>query len=128
VKDTSRDPIRVLVVDDERGVRHGLTIRLNTEPDVEVAATAADGRRGIDLALDLRPDVVLMDARMPGMDGLAAVAHLREVAPRMPVVVLSLHDDAATRTAALEAGAAAFVSKHDGDAALLDALRQVTGR
>lgn len=114
---------KVLIVEDEPGVRRGLCIRLATEPGLEVVAAAADAWSALDLVRRLRPDLVLMDGRLPDVDGFAATALLRGEQPDLPIIVLSLYDDAASRERAYEAGASAFVSKHDGDHALLTAIR-----
>jgi DNA-binding NarL/FixJ family response regulator len=120
--------IRVLLVDDQPAVRQGLQIRLVLEPDVEVVGEAGDGAGAISLAQSLRPDVILMDVRMPGMDGISAVRTLRAVAPESAVVILSLYDDASTRAGAEEAGAAAFVAKHQVEETLLAAIRRAASR
>jgi DNA-binding NarL/FixJ family response regulator len=116
--------IRVLLVDDQPAVRQGLRIRLVLEPDVEVVGEAGDGAGAISLAQSLRPDVILMDVRMPGMDGISAVRTLHAVAPESAVVILSLYDDASTRARAEEAGATAFVAKHQVEETLLAAIRR----
>jgi DNA-binding NarL/FixJ family response regulator len=116
--------IRVLLVDDQPAVRQGLQIRLVLEPDVEVVGEAGDGAGAISLAQSLRPDVILMDVRMPGMDGISAVRTLHAVAPESAVVILSLYDDASTRARAEEAGATAFVAKHQVEETLLAAIRR----
>jgi len=116
--------IRVLIVDDQPAVRRGLKIRLSLEPDVEVIGEAGDGAEAISLAGSLRPDVVLMDVRMPGMDGIEATAALRAVSRESAVVILSLYDDAKTRTRAKEAGAVAFVAKHRMEEKLLAVVRR----
>ena len=120
--------IRVLLVDDQPAVRQGLRIRLVLEPDVEVVGEAGDGAGAISLAQSLRPGVILMDVRMPGMDGISAVRTLRAVAPESAVVILSLYDDASTRAGAEEAGAAAFVAKHQVEETLLAAIRRAASR
>jgi DNA-binding NarL/FixJ family response regulator len=117
--------IRLLVVDDRPAVRTGLRIWLALEPDLEVVGEASDGSEAISLTQALRPDVVLMDVEMPGMDGISATAALRSVAPQSAVVILTLHDDAATRTRAWEAGAGAFVAKHRMEETLLAEIRRV---
>ncbi len=116
--------IRVLLVDDQPAVRQGLRIRLVLEPDVEVVGEAGDGDGAISLAQSLRPDVILMDVKMPGMDGISTVRTLRALAPESAVVILSLYDDAKTRARAEEAGAAAFVAKHKVGETLLAAVRR----
>ena len=120
--------IRVLIVDDQPAVRRGLHLRLSLEPEVEVIGEAGDGAEVISLAGSLRPDVVLMDARMPGMDGIEATAALRAVALESAVVILSLDDSAKTRTRAKEAGAVAFVSKRRMEEELLAVVRRVAFR
>jgi len=111
--------VRLLLVDDRPAVRTGLRIWLALEPDLEVVGEASDGSEAISLTQALCPDVVLMDVEMPGMDGISATATLRSVAPQSAVVILTLHDDAATRARAQEAGAAAFVAKHQMEETLL---------
>jgi DNA-binding NarL/FixJ family response regulator len=121
--------IRVLIVDDQPAVRRGLHLRLSLEPEVEVIGETGDGEDAISLAGSLRPDVVLMDARMPGMDGIEATAALRAVSRESAVVMLSLDDSAKTRTRAKEAGAVAFVAKHRMEEELLDVVcRAAFGR
>ena len=120
--------IRVLIADDQPAVRRGLHLRLSLEPEVEVIGEAGDGAEVISLAGSLRPDVVLMDARMPGMDGIEATAALRAVALESAVVILSLDDSAKTRTRAKEAGAVAFVSKRRMEEELLAVVRRVAFR
>jgi DNA-binding NarL/FixJ family response regulator len=117
--------IRLLLVDDRPAVRRGLRIWLALEPNMEVVGEADDGVEAISLARALRPDVVLMDVEMPGMDGISATAALRSVVPQSAVVILTLYDDAATRTLAREAGAAAFVAKHQREETLLAEVRRV---
>src|ERR671921_74720 len=116
--------IRVLIVDDQSAARRGLHLRLSLEPEVEVIGEAGDGAEAISLAGSLQPDVVLMDARMPGMDGIEATAALRAVARESAVVILSLDDDAKTRKRAKEAGAVAFVAKRRVEEELLAVVRR----
>jgi DNA-binding NarL/FixJ family response regulator len=121
--------IRVLIVDDQPAVRRGLHLRLSLEPEVEVIGEAGDGAEAISLARSLQPDVVLIDARMPGMDGIEATAALRAVAQESAVVILSLDDSAKTRTRAKEAGAVVFVAKRRMEEELLAVVcRAALGR
>jgi DNA-binding NarL/FixJ family response regulator len=119
--------IRVLIVDDEPAVLRGLRMRLALEPDIDVVGEAADGCAALDLAGRLHPDVVLMDLRMPAMDGITATRWLARRSPGAAVVVLSMHDDPATVTSASQAGAACFVAKHRMDDGLLTAIRRAAG-
>ena len=120
----AREKIRILLVDDQPAVRRGLAMRLSLEPDVEVVGEAGDGAAAISLTEELRPDVVLMDVEMPGMDGVEATQELRAVAPHSAVVVLTLYDDTATRARARGAGARAFVAKHEVEETLLETIRR----
>ena len=125
LNDAGTRTIRLLLVDDRPTIRMGLRIWLALEPNMEVVGEASDGAEAISLARALRPDVVLMDVEMPGMDGISATAALRSVVPHSVVVILTLYDDAATRTRAQEAGAAAFVANHRIEERLLTEIRRV---
>ena len=116
--------VRLLLVDDRPAVRRGLRIWLALDPNMEVVGEAGGAAEAISLTQALRPDVILMDVEMPGMDGISATAALRSVVPQSAVVILTLYDDAATRTLAREAGAAAFVAKHQMEETLLAEIRR----
>jgi DNA-binding NarL/FixJ family response regulator len=117
--------VRLLLVDNQPAIRRGLRMWLSLEPDLEVVGEASDGTEAISLTQALCPDVVLMDIEMPGMSGISATAALRSLAPQSAVVILTLHDDTATRTRAREAGAAGFVAKHRMQETLLAEIRRV---
>jgi DNA-binding NarL/FixJ family response regulator len=117
------EKILVLLVDDQPATRRGLRLRLAIESDITVVGEVGDGQSAVDLAGTLTPDVVVMDVTMPGMDGIAATRALRAAVPSSAVVILTLHDDAATRHRASLAGAAAFVAKHQPPSELLAAIR-----
>jgi DNA-binding NarL/FixJ family response regulator len=120
--------IRILLVDDQPSVLRGLRMRLGLEDDLEVVGEAYDGAQAVDLVSTQRPDVILMDIEMPVMDGITATRRIARAHPGCAVVVLSLHDDWATRELAHEAGAATFVAKHEIDRTLTDAIRTSLGR
>jgi DNA-binding NarL/FixJ family response regulator len=122
---TVKSPIRLVLVDDELHVRRGLAMAFSAESDLEVIGEAGDGRDGVAIAHELRPDVVVMDVRMRPVDGLTATRLLQESDPDIRVVVLSLLDDALTRAAATEAGARAFVGKQEGSERLVSTIRAV---
>src|ERR671925_113624 len=92
--------IRVVVVDDHDLFRAGLASLLASQADVEVVAQASGGRSGVRLACELRPDVVLMDLRMPDLDGPEAIRMIREREPSIRIVALTVHTDAAAVSAA----------------------------
>jgi DNA-binding NarL/FixJ family response regulator len=104
-------PVRVLVVDDQRSIREGISSLLDHQPGVEVVGTAADGREAVERTLDLEPDVVLMDIRMPGMDGVDATAVVRTRAPGCRVLMLTTFDDEEYVVRALRAGASGYLVK-----------------
>ena len=118
-------PIRLLLVDDQPAVRRGLRMRFTLELDLEVVGEAGDATEAISLAQTLRPNVVLMDVDMSGIDGILTIAMLRQVAPHSTVVIFTLRDDAATQEQARAAGAEAFVAKHRTEELLLAAIRGV---
>ena len=120
--------IRILIVDDQPAVREGLRLRLSLEPELEVVGEAGDGAEAIALAGSLRPDVVLIDVKMPGTDGIEVTAALKVVVREIAVVMLSLYDDIETRRRAKEAGVAAFVAKHRMEELLAVIRRAAFGR
>lgn len=115
---------RVLVADDQEIVRTGLVMILGAQPGIEVVGEAGDGHRAVELARRLRPDVVLMDIRMPGLDGLEATRRLAgpEVADPLAVVVITTFDLDDYVYAALKAGARGFLLKDAGPALLTQAV------
>ena len=104
-------PIRVLIADDQRVVRDGLSMLVGLIDGVEVVGTACDGAEAVRLAEDHRPDVVLMDLGMPGTDGTAATADLRQRLPATRVLVLTTYADEDAIVPALQAGARGYLTK-----------------
>ncbi|MVO90391.1 response regulator [Streptomyces sp. p1417] len=104
-------PVRVLVVDDQRLIRDGIASLLSIRPGIDVVGTAVDGREAVARALELHPDIVLMDVRMPGMDGVEAVTVLRAEVPECRVVMLTTFDDEEYVVRALRAGAYGYLLK-----------------
>jgi two-component system, NarL family, response regulator LiaR len=117
------EPIRVLVVDDHDLFRAGLASLLAMQPDIEVVAQASGGRMGIRLADELRPDIVLMDLRMPDVEGPDATREILERNPGTRVLVLTVATDDRDVEAALEAGACGFIAKDTPVGGVAVALR-----
>jgi DNA-binding NarL/FixJ family response regulator len=117
--------ITVLIVDDDPLVRSALSLMLGGQPDVRVVGEAADGRSGIVSARELRPDVVLMDIRMPVLDGLAATVELRATPHPPHVIVLTTFDADDYVLRALAAGADGFLLKDTPPPEILEAIRRV---
>jgi DNA-binding NarL/FixJ family response regulator len=120
--------IRLLVVDDEARVRRGLAMRLEDEPDLEIVGEAADSSAALQLALELRPDVIVLDLLIPGMGGFQVTRMLRATVPACSILAFSIRDDITTRREAASAGAVAFVAKQEGPEQLLAAIREVAAR
>jgi len=117
--------MRVLIADDHGIVRSGLRLLLDREPDIEVVAEASDGVEARELAISERPDLAILDVRMPKLTGLQATREIREQAPEVAVLILSMHDDERYLFQALQAGASGYVLKRQADEDLLDAVRAV---
>ncbi len=115
--------IRLLLVDDHPVVRTGLQGMLAGQPDFEVVGEAADGAEAVALVERLRPDVVLMDLRMPGMDGVAAIRHIKARQPEVQILVLTTYDTDADILRAIEAGATGYLLKDMGREELARAIR-----
>jgi DNA-binding NarL/FixJ family response regulator len=118
------EPIRVLVVDDQALVRQGFAVILDAEPDLTVVGEAADGAQAVESAVTLRPEVVLMDVRMPGMDGITATAAICARTPAR-VLMLTTYDVDEHVYDALRAGASGFLLKTMRGRDLVDAVRVV---
>ena len=117
-------PIRVLVADDQAMVRGGFRMILETEADMELVGEAADGLRALELARRTRPDVVVMDIRMPQLDGIAATRRLLdELDPPPHVLIVTTFDDDASLYEALRSGAGGFLLKNAPPEELIEAVR-----
>ncbi|MGH9209230.1 MAG: response regulator [Acidimicrobiales bacterium] len=120
--------IRVVLADDQALVREGVTLILRTEPDIEVVADYSNGADAALAAQRLRPDIVLMDVRMPGTDGLDGTRRIRQLgADAPPVLMLTTYDDDEVLWGAIQAGAAGFVLKDTKADDLVRAVRAVAG-
>ncbi|TMU97835.1 response regulator transcription factor [Streptomyces sp. DASNCL29] len=117
--------IRVLLVDDHQVVRRGLRTFLQVQDDIEVVGEASDGEEGVARAEELRPDVVLMDVKMPGLDGIEALRTLRDLDNPARVLVVTSFTEKRTVVPALRAGAAGYVHKDVDPEALARAIRSV---
>ncbi|GGP70980.1 MULTISPECIES: response regulator transcription factor [Streptomyces] len=117
--------IRVLLVDDHQVVRRGLRTFLEIQEDIEVVGEASDGAEGVDRAEELRPDVVLMDIKMPGTDGIEALRRLRELDNPAKVLIVTSFTEQRTVVPALRAGASGYVYKDVDPDALAGAIRSV---
>lgn len=115
--------IKLLVADDHLIIRQGLRLILETEPDFELLGEAGDGAEAVRLCAELHPDVVLMDLRMPGMDGLTAIEKLRAAQPEIAVVILTTFNEDDLMLRGLRAGARGYLLKDTGRVALFDTIR-----
>lgn len=115
--------IRILIADDHEVVRDGLRLILETEEDFEVVGEAGDGAVAVQLAEQLQPDVVLMDLRMPGMDGLQAMEHIHSKWPKVAVVILTTYNEDDLMIRGLRAGARGYLLKDTTRQTLFNSLR-----
>ncbi|MFS8639850.1 MAG: response regulator transcription factor [Symbiobacteriaceae bacterium] len=118
-------PIRVLVADDHAILRDGIRTLLEAQPDIEVVGEASDGVEAVELARQLKPDVVLLDIGMPGMNGIEATRTILQDVPETRVLILSMHDNEEYIFPILEAGASGYVLKRSAATELVSALRAV---
>jgi DNA-binding NarL/FixJ family response regulator len=125
VNDTTTMPIRVALVDDQTMVRAGFALIIGAEPDLTLVGEAADGAEAVEMAERARPDIVLMDIQMPGVDGIEATARLLQLEPSPKVIVLTTFERDDYIFAALQAGASGFLIKNAPPEDLLDAIRVV---
>ncbi|HYF79524.1 MAG TPA: response regulator transcription factor [Symbiobacteriaceae bacterium] len=115
--------IRILIADDHLVVREGLRTMLEIQPDMDVVGEATNGNEAVRLAGELQPDVILMDLRMPGLDGLGAIRAIRAQWPALAVVILTTYDDDRHIVEGLQAGARGYLLKDAGRDAIFAAIR-----
>jgi two-component system, NarL family, response regulator LiaR len=118
-------PVRIIVADDHVLVREGIQAMLESEPDLEVIGEAADGREALELCRELCPDLVLMDVRMPVMDGLDATREIKRECPETSVLMVTTYESSDYLFEAIKAGAAGYVLKNVTKPQLSNALRRV---
>ena len=117
--------IRILVADDQTLIRQGIRLLLEIEPDIRVVGQAGSGKEALEQVASLHPDVVLMDVRMPEMDGVAATRELSERFPEVPVIILTTFEDDETVFEAISAGARGYLLKDISSDEMAQAVRKV---
>jgi two-component system response regulator NreC len=115
--------LRVLLADDHVTVRHGLKLLIDGQPDMKVVSEASDGDSALKFALEFKPDVIVMDISMPGMNGLVATRALKQLQPDAAIVTLTRHSDDAYLQELLRAGVSGYVLKQSAPTELLQAIR-----
>lgn len=118
--------IKILLVDDDPNIRRGVRMNLALESDISIIGEAGDGWEALRLARELQPDVVVMDIRLPFLDGLSAAERLRASQPKCAVIILTLYDEPSNRKRAQQIGVAAFIPKQKTDGELVNAIRKIT--
>jgi DNA-binding NarL/FixJ family response regulator len=127
-EDEAVPPARVLIVDDHDLIRESTHLLLEGEPDLEVVGEAVNGRHALELCRQLRPDLVLMDVRMPEMDGLTATRAIKEEMPAISVLMVSAYESEDYRREAASAGAAGYILKDAERHQLLEAVQAALGQ
>jgi two-component system, NarL family, response regulator LiaR len=120
-----RHPARLLIADDHELVRSGFRLMLESEPDLEVVGEASNGREAVELCRRLMPDIVLMDVRMPEMDGLEATRAIKRQQPRVAVLMVTTYEDPDYLLRAIKEGAAGYLLKNASSQQLTNAIRRV---
>jgi DNA-binding NarL/FixJ family response regulator len=117
--------LRILIAEDHETVREGVKLIVERQDDMEVVGEAGDGRAAIEMARELKPDIVLMDISMPKLNGLKAAAKLKRVAPEIKILTLTRHTDTAYLNELLQAGVSGYVLKQSAPDELIRAIRAV---
>lgn len=123
-----RDGLRVLIVDDDKGIRDVLSDVLGREPEFQLVGQAEDGEQAMGLAMELRPDLVLMDIAMPRCNGFEAIRKIRIKSPRTKVILLSAQSEALYELAARSYGADGFIAKKRLGTELLPTIQRVLSK
>ncbi len=118
-------PIRILLADDHNVVRRGLRLLLESQPDFQVVAEAADGKQAVEQAEATRPDIIIVDIAMPNLSGIEAAQRICSLFPQTGIVVLSMHSDEAYVLRALKAGARGYLLKDSVEGDLIEAIKAV---
>ena len=116
---------RVLIVDDHPMMRQGLAQLIDNEPDLKVVAEADTGGQGLDIVVGQKLDLAVLDISLPDKNGLELIKDIRSVKPELPVLIMSMHDEALYAERVLRAGARGYIMKQEGGKKLLQAIRQV---
>ncbi len=119
------DTIKVLIVDDHTLMRSGLKLMLANQPDIKVVGEAADGVQALALAAERKPDIVLLDVTMPGMNGLECLQRLKDIDSGVKVILLTMHEDISYLKQGFASGASGYVLKRAADEILYHAIRDV---
>jgi DNA-binding NarL/FixJ family response regulator len=124
-QDSGSGALRVLIVDDHALFRRGLQMVLEQEDDIDVVGEAADGAEAVEKAIELMPDVVLMDVRMPKRSGIEATEHIRDELPHAKILMLTISDEESDLYEAIKAGASGYLLKEISIEEVADAIRSV---
>jgi two-component system response regulator NreC len=116
--------LRILIADDHAVIRTALAQMLDGEPDLQVVGEAGDGVQAVERAIELNPDLLLMDVTMPAMNGIEATRRIAELCPNVRIIGLSMHDDEAVISRMRAAGAVGFITKSAPIDELLDTIRR----
>ncbi|HIU61786.1 MAG TPA: response regulator transcription factor [Candidatus Coproplasma excrementigallinarum] len=115
--------IRVMLADDQKILAEGIKSVLQTSPEIEVCGIAYNGVQAVDMAKELHPDVILMDVRMPEMNGVAATKRIKEASPDIKIIILTTFDDSDYILSGINNGASGYLLKDIGSTALIDAIK-----
>ena len=119
--------IRILIADDHAVYRWGLRTLLDSEPDMEVVGEAATGKEAVECSAEIRPDVILMDIQMPGINGIEATRRIVDGNQQIGIIILTMHEDDDSVFSAMRAGARGYVLKGAHPSEILKVLRAVAG-
>ena len=119
------EEVRILIVDDHPIVREGLSTLINLEPDLVVCGEAEDGDGALAALEELKPDLVLLDLSLPGITGFALIRQIKKLEPRLPILVVSMHDEIFSAGRALRAGALGYLMKAEATDQVIPAIRCV---